>query len=218
MTNTKSTKRALLASVMAMLLCFTMLLGTTFAWFTDSATSGSNVIQAGTLDIVMEYWDGDSWENAEGQVLEFKKGGNYNGIVADVLWEPGCTYELPKIRVRNEGNLAAYVVLRVNGITGDEDLMDVIEFQTKVTSVPQGSQFTFMEGKSYPWYYDTPDGTVMFDWTVAPKGEVISNFGHTDTSAEFTVTGHMKEEAGNEYQGMKIEGVSITAFATQSRT
>ena len=47
MTNTKSTKRALLASVMAMLLCFSMLLGTTFAWFTDSAASGSNVITAG---------------------------------------------------------------------------------------------------------------------------------------------------------------------------
>ncbi len=51
MTNAKSTKRALLSSVVALLLCFSMLLGTTFAWFTDSATSAGNKIQAGTLDV-----------------------------------------------------------------------------------------------------------------------------------------------------------------------
>ena len=39
MTNVKITKRALLASVIAILICFTMLIGTTFAWFTDSVES-----------------------------------------------------------------------------------------------------------------------------------------------------------------------------------
>lgn len=48
MTNTKTTKRALLSSVLALFLCFAMLLGTTYAWFTDSVTSGSNIIQSGT--------------------------------------------------------------------------------------------------------------------------------------------------------------------------
>lgn len=221
MTKTKSTKRALLMSALALLMCVSMLIGSTFAWFTDSVTSGSNVIQSGTLDIVMEYWNGDSWENAEGQVLEFKKASTSGG--SEVLWEPGCTYELPKIRVRNEGNLAAYVVLRVNGITGDEKLMEAITFQTKVTNIPEsilnGSQASFYEkfdDAPLNWFYGTNDGTVMFDWTVAPKGETIPNFGHTDTTAEFTVVGHMAEEAGNEYQGLKIEGVSITALATQA--
>ena len=86
MKKTKNTKRALIASALALLVCVSMLVGSTFAWFTDSATSGSNVIQSGTLDIVMEYWDGDSWENAEGQILEFRKGGNYNGVVVHMSY------------------------------------------------------------------------------------------------------------------------------------
>ena len=51
MTNRKSTKRALLGSVMAMVLCLAMLVGATFAWFTDTASTGVNKIQAGNLDI-----------------------------------------------------------------------------------------------------------------------------------------------------------------------
>ena len=66
MTNTKNTKRALLSSVLALFLCFAMLLGTTFAWFTDSVTSANNIIKSGNLDIELDYWDGDSWETVEG--------------------------------------------------------------------------------------------------------------------------------------------------------
>ena len=51
MTNKKTTKRALLSSVLSLVICFTMLIGTTFAWFTDSVTSTGNIIQAGTLKI-----------------------------------------------------------------------------------------------------------------------------------------------------------------------
>ena len=57
MTNTKNTKRALLSSVLALFLCFAMLLGTTYAWFTDSVTSASNIIQTGTLDVSLEHAD-----------------------------------------------------------------------------------------------------------------------------------------------------------------
>ena len=55
MTNRKSTKRALLGSAMAMVLCLAMLIGATFAWFTDTASTGVNKIQAGNLDITVEY-------------------------------------------------------------------------------------------------------------------------------------------------------------------
>ena len=96
MTNTKSTKRALLASVMALLLCFSMLLSTTFAWFTDSAASGSNVITAGNLDIVVEYTlDGENWNALDGATDLFQKG----------LWEPGHT-EVVALRIKNNGTLA----------------------------------------------------------------------------------------------------------------
>ena len=48
---TKRTKRALVSSALALLLCFTMLLGTTYAWFTDSVSTVNNKIVAGNLDI-----------------------------------------------------------------------------------------------------------------------------------------------------------------------
>ena len=55
MTKRKSTKSALITSVLALFLCFAMLLGSTFAWFTDSVASANNIITSGNLDIVVEY-------------------------------------------------------------------------------------------------------------------------------------------------------------------
>lgn len=100
MTNT-TTKRALLTSVMALLLCFTMLLGTTFAWFTESVSSGSNVIQSGNLDIEVEYTLGNKDENG---VLLWNKLNGANDLF-DGLWEPGHT-EIVAFRIVNQGTLA----------------------------------------------------------------------------------------------------------------
>lgn len=93
-----STKRALLMSVLSLVLCFTMLLGTTFAWFTDSVTSGRNVIMAGNLDIELEYYDADS--DKFKAVNENVKLFNDNA-----LWEPGYT-EVAYLKVSNAGDLA----------------------------------------------------------------------------------------------------------------
>ena len=78
--NKKSTKRALILSVLSLMICVAILIGTTFAWFTDSATTSTNVIQTGTLDIVLEYWNGTEWVDAESEDFRFVKGGE----VADV--------------------------------------------------------------------------------------------------------------------------------------
>ena len=106
MTN-KSTKRALLTSAMVMLLCFTMLLGTTFAWFTDSAASGSNVITAGNLDLEVEYTlDGTNWDKLDGATDLFQKG----------LWEPGHT-EVVALKITNAGSLALKYAANMNIIS-----------------------------------------------------------------------------------------------------
>ena len=54
----KNKKMALLHSVIALLLCVSMLVGSTFAWFTDSVKTGINTIAAGVLDVDsrMELW------------------------------------------------------------------------------------------------------------------------------------------------------------------
>ena len=60
MTSSKSTKRALLTSALALLMCVAMLIGTTFAWFTDTASTAVNKIQAGTLNVDIVDKNGNS--------------------------------------------------------------------------------------------------------------------------------------------------------------
>lgn len=102
----KSTKRALLSSLLALVLCFSMLLGTTFAWFTDSVTSANNIIQAGNLDVELYY-------QAEGETTWTKVTETTNVFKDGVLWEPGHT-EVVKLKVVNEGSLALKYQLGVN--------------------------------------------------------------------------------------------------------
>ena len=97
MTNHKSTKRALLGSVVAMVLCLAMLVGATFAWFTDTASTGVNKIQAGNLDVALEYsTDFKTWNKVTDTTKLFED---------STVWEPGRT-EVVYLRVKNAGTLA----------------------------------------------------------------------------------------------------------------
>ena len=150
MSNRKSTKRALLGSVMAMVLCLAMLVGATFAWFTDTTSTGVNKIQAGNLDVALEMKDGDNWVSAEGKTLTFKT--KDNRAADQILWEPGCTYELPQLRVVNKGNLALKYKIQITGIQGDAKLNEVIDWtindaaidltEGHLTAGQQGDAFT----------------------------------------------------------------------------
>ena len=127
MTSSKSTKRALISSALAILMCVAMLIGATFAWFTDTASTGVNKIQAGNLDVDLEMsTDGTTWESAEGKTLTFKT--KDNRAADQILWEPGCTYELPQLRVVNNGNLALKYKIQITGIQGDTKLNEVIDW------------------------------------------------------------------------------------------
>ena len=61
MTKHVSTKRALILSLLSMLLCVSMLVGSTYAWFTDTASTGVNKIVAGHLKVVSEAHGTDTW-------------------------------------------------------------------------------------------------------------------------------------------------------------
>ena len=106
MNTKKATKRALLTSVMALVMCVVMLVGTTFAWFTDTASTGVNKIQAGNLDIELEYKNSGmtGFEKANKDTLVFDK---------DALWEPGHV-EYVVLKVSNAGNLALKYKLGIN--------------------------------------------------------------------------------------------------------
>ena len=128
MTSSKSTKRALISGALSLLMCVAMLIGTTFAWFTDTASTAVNKIQAGNLkvDLEMQKPDGTNWESAEGKTLTFKT--TDNRAADQILWEPGCTYELPQLRVVNKGNLALKYKIQITGIQGDAKLNEVIDW------------------------------------------------------------------------------------------
>ena len=176
MTNRKSTKRALLGSVMAMVLCMAMLVGATFAWFTDTASTGVNKIQAGNLDVALEMKDAaGQWVSAEGKTLDFVKA----AAGEQVLWEPGCTYTLPELRVVNNGNLALKYKVIITGINGSAKLNKAIE------------------------------------WTIGDVAMGAEQHLAAGESNAFTIKGHMKESASNEYMNESIDGIAITVVATQ---
>lgn len=101
-----STKHALLMSVLSLLLCASMLIGTTFAWFTDSVSSVNNIIKSGNLDVELYY-------QAEGQTAWTPVTDSTNIFKEDALWEPGHT-EVIKLKVVNVGSLALKYYLGVN--------------------------------------------------------------------------------------------------------
>ena len=132
----KSKKSALLLSFTSLLLCFAMLAGSTFAWFTDTATTGVNKIVAGNLDIELQMKDDNGkWVNAEGKTLPFLVKGEIPAEGTQILWEPGCTYYVPEVRVLNKGNLAVKFeyIPEALGMTGK--LADVLELVLPETDV-----------------------------------------------------------------------------------
>ena len=106
MTSSKSTKRALLTSALALLMCVAMLVGATFAWFTDTASTGVNKIQAGNLKMEVTYKNtaGGSFEKVNKETPVFNN---------NALWEPGHV-EYVVLKVRNAGSLALKYKLGIN--------------------------------------------------------------------------------------------------------
>ena len=181
MTSSKSTKRALLTSVLALLMCVTMLVGATFAWFTDTASTAVNKIQSGTLkvDIVKE----DGVTSIKNESMSFV---NKDGS-ANILWEPGATFMTPAFKIKSTGSLALKYKLTLNGITGDNMLLNVITFSVVKADGTEVALDTFVG-------HLTPDAAL---------------------SDALYIKGHMDEAAGNEYQGLSIDGIGITVVATQ---
>ncbi|MBR5791406.1 MAG: SipW-dependent-type signal peptide-containing protein, partial [Phascolarctobacterium sp.] len=106
---TKATKRALLSSALALVVCVSMLIGTTFAWFTDSVVSDKNIIKSGNLDIELEYWNGTEWADVEGA----------SDVITNNLFEPGVT-EVAYLRLANAGSLALKYQLGINVVSETE--------------------------------------------------------------------------------------------------
>ena len=196
MTSSKSTKRALLTSVLALLMCVAMLIGTTFAWFTDTASTGVNKIVSGNLKVDIIGAKSDSHI----EKLNFTKAAGAESEA--LLWEPGCRYLTEGFRIANKGNLALKWRAEINKdniVDGKaaptakdgKSLLDVIDFYV-VTKAADG----------------TETAVAIENFT----GKLAANVGKSET---YYIKGVMQTTAGNDYQDLTLDGITITVYATQ---
>ena len=194
----KNTRRALLSSAIALLLCVSMLVGSTFAWFTDEVTSAGNKIQSGTLKVDLKVLDTDNttWTS----VKESK-----DPIFTYDKWEPGYT-EMKIMRVVNEGTLALKWQAALVSTAELSELAEVIDVYVKedVTAYPT-------------------DRTDLEGWTKVGTLDTFINSIETTTTGEIKAGANevlgiafkMKENAGNEYQDLTLGAFDIQILATQ---
>ena len=196
MTSSKSTKRALISSALALLMCVAMLIGTTFAWFTDTASTGVNKIVSGNLKVDIIGANSDSHI----EKLNFTKAAGAESEA--LLWEPGCRYLTEGFRIANKGNLALKWKAEINKdniVDGKaaptakdgKSLLDVIDFYV-VTKAADG----------------TETAVAIENFT----GKLAANVGKSET---YYIKGVMQTTAGNDYQDLTLDGITITVVATQ---
>ena len=197
MNNKKATKRALLTSVMALVMCVVMLVGTTFAWFTDTASTGVNKIVSGNLKVDIIGADSDSHI----EKLNFTKAATTDAEAgAEILWEPGCRYLTQGFRIANKGNLALKWKAEIN-------------------------KDNIVDGKAAPTAKDGKSLLDVIDFYVvtgtgenAPEVAIEDFVGNLTKGAKsdvYYIKGVMQTSAGNDYQNLTLDGITITVYATQ---
>ena len=200
MKKNNSFKKSLVASALVLCLCFTSFIGTTFAWFTDSATSGGNVITAGNLDVKLLMHDGSDYadiSDSEGSIFG-----------SDIIWEPGMTH-IVYLAVENAGNLALKYNILVDIL--DSGLIGALEYaiiddatkaDADILALASWDDIVAVSG--------VQTGLVEGSRTVAASNGALA----ADEYDYFALAVHMQEEAGNEYMAKSIV-VDVAVVATQ---
>lgn len=203
MTKTKSTKRALLLSALSLLMCVSMLIGSTYAWFTDEVTSANNIIKSGTLDVEMmwakgtEAADAATWYDAStGAIFDYD------------LWEPGYT-EARHIKIENMGTLALNWTLAIVANGEVSELGDVIDVYCYDNYGYGGTKQVATRDELSDFEYK---GTLT-EWL---STGIAANGLKAGKSYSMTIVLKMREEAGNEYQNLSIgTDFAVKLIATQ---
>ena len=199
------TKRALVLSLLSLLLCMSMLVGTTFAWFTDSVTSGKNRIVAGNLDIELKYSKNfTNWETVEGATAL---------VDPEALWEPGRT-EVVYLKMSNEGTLTLkynFAMTVANTIIGKSVADNEIELSKylKYDIVPVTGAYDGRDAARAAVESTAKELTAYTDADVMAPG----------ASKTMALVVYMPESVGNEanYRGEAIPTIELglNLFATQ---
>ncbi len=201
MTN-KSTKRALLTSSVSLLLCFAMLLGTTFAWFTDSVASANNIIKAGNLDVTLHYADGT--EEVPAEDSNDWADASATKIFTYENWEPGYT-DVKHIKIGNAGSLALKYQFNIAAESGVSELADVIDVYFMDPAIKVANRTALSDSNKV--------GTLTQVLGGMPKN--ASGTLEAGKSDMVTIALKMQESAGNEYQNATFGKFSVQVVATQ---
>ena len=134
MFNKKTRKGSVAASVVSLVLCCVMLLGTTFAWFSTSVSSSVNAIQSGSLKIDLVDEDGKSLVGETIEIVEDSMEG-----FTTTFWEPGCEATFQDVFVKNESNIDVKYEIKVVGLDGDAKLLDAITFEDNTDDFAAGA-------------------------------------------------------------------------------
>lgn len=194
-------KKALGISLIAILLCLSMFLGTTFAWFTDSVTSAGNKIIAGNLDIEL-YLNTDA--NTKIAISEnpdpiFGTGAIAQNDASETLWEPGKT-QVVYLTIENKGNLD--LKYRV----------DVVATSNSTPSLTEVLKYAIIRDATYGTVDSWKGGLSIVDGVNPTEADGV--FLKAGDSYNFALAIHMDEAAGNEYMNGDIS-FDIVVLASQ---
>ena len=196
-----TTKRSLLASVFALVLCVAMLVGSTFAWFTDTATTGVNKITSGKLDVKLSY-------AKDKNCTEWAEVKNTTKLFDDsALWEPGHT-EVAYLKVENAGNLALKYQLSVNvanEVAGKNANGDTIKLSDYIKMGVLENQSTSFADRNAA--RTAVEATAQNIKTSTVNGTIAAN----DTNAQYVaLVVYMPETVGNEANyGTKAPSIDL---------
>lgn len=198
----RNIKRSLLTSVLSLLLCVSMLVGSTFAWFTDSVVSQGNIIKSGTLDVQM-YW-ADGKENPDDDATTWTDA-SAGAIFNNDLWEPGYT-EVRHINIKNNGTLALKYQLHIEPTGEVSKLTDAIDVYY-IDPAVQVSERTNLSGN---------DKLGTLTEVLAGFDTTASGTLKSQEEVKITLALKMRETAGNEYQGLGLgSSFNVALLATQ---
>ena len=213
MTKRRNKGQVLMASILSLVLCVSMLLGTTMAWFTDTVSNSGNRIEAGTLKVKLLRHDGSAYQdisNKTGGIFIHSAG---EGTEGGLVWEPNQT-EIVYLAVENAGNLAFNynVILNVTNANADSAQMAALE---NVMSYAVVSGLEAPGSTVNSW--ENILGLTNVETGKVPAGEIVAaeNGALTGGSTDyFALAVHMDENAGNEYQGAALN-IDVKVVAKQ---
>lgn len=236
------TKNALIISIALIFISMIFLVGYTYAWFTDTATSGKNKITAGNLDVQIEYAKVDAERDSEGNIVEsawkeVTEDDNLFAATDTTLWEPGHT-EVAYLRIKNNGSLALKYDFSIQAY-GSLDGQDEKTYTNVKGDKVKLSNFLILSQKTGTtkllrneyWEIDNPD-TPDVDESIANLGQLSSSSTgvilEAGESTDITLAVYMPTSVGNEANQLSSDiangkpelyfGITVTASQAESES